>query len=146
MLFQNTRLGCGANDQQVLCGVCNPYSAHLYTRMGTDDGLAMSAEFCDSFVTACGADLGLPNSYCAEHVLDGSKTEYWSYPLNVVGESRVHGHFAAYFCLDILLSRVRCIGFLLPRTALCFCFDMQHSQFYENGIFSTSQVSYFSSC
>lgn len=64
--------------------------------MGTEDGLAMTAEFCESYVTACGADLDLPNSYCAEHVLEGSKTEYWSYPLNIVGECGVHGHFTNY--------------------------------------------------
>lgn len=68
---------------QVLCGVCSPYSAHLYTRMGTDDGLAMTREFCESFVDACGTELALPATYCDDHVLPGAVTEYWSYPLDI---------------------------------------------------------------
>lgn len=69
--------------------MCSPYSAHLYTRLlldddGTrkeEDGLAMTQEFCDEYVTACRADLDLPATYCEENVLPGGGVEYWSYPL-----------------------------------------------------------------
>ena len=53
--------------------------------MATEDGLAMTAEFCTDFVDACGKELALPASYCGEHVLDGDVTEYWSYPLDIDG-------------------------------------------------------------
>ena len=56
-----------------------------------EDGLAMTYEFCDSFVTACGAELALPATYCEEHVLDNradAPVEYWSYPLDIAGERR----------------------------------------------------------
>ena len=78
-------------ELQVLCGVCSPYSAHLYTRLAEmgDDGLAMTRDFCDGFVMACGADLALDATYCDEHVLDYSDEnaarEYWSYPLDITG-------------------------------------------------------------
>lgn len=80
---------------QVLCGVCNPYSAHLYTRLGSvypqedskeEHGLAMTEDFCEDFVTACGQDLSLPATYCGEHVLAGTTREYWSYPVDISGE------------------------------------------------------------
>lgn len=59
--------------------------------MLTEDGLAMTYEFCDSFVTACGAELALPDTYCNEHVLDNradAPVEYWSYPLDIDGKKR----------------------------------------------------------
>lgn len=57
--------------------------------MMTEDGLAMTYEFCDSFVSACGAELALPATYCDEHVLNNradASVEYWSYPLNIAGK------------------------------------------------------------
>eukprot|EP00752_Nemacystus_decipiens_P008421 g7527.t1 len=81
---------CAPLYKEVLCGVCSPYSAHLYTRMMDEDGLAMKYEFCDSFVTACGAELGLDTEFCEEHVLDNrpdAPAEYWSYPMDVVDTS-----------------------------------------------------------
>lgn len=57
--------------------------------MMTDDGLAMTFEFCNSFVSACGVELALPATYCDEHVLDNSvdaPVEYWSYPLDIDGK------------------------------------------------------------
>ncbi|CAN0083513.1 unnamed protein product [Ectocarpus sp. 6 AP-2014] len=80
---------CAPLYKEVLCGVCSPYSAHLYTRLAEmgDDGLAMTRDFCDGFVMACGADLALDATYCDEHVLDYSDEnaarEYWSYPLDI---------------------------------------------------------------
>ena len=64
--------------------MCNPYSAHLYTRLG--DGLAMTADFCEDFVTACGDDLALSGTYCDEHV--HGDNEYWSFPFELDGEQR----------------------------------------------------------
>lgn len=81
---------------QVLCGVCNAYSAHIYTRLAAlyprsggneEQGMAMTKEFCLSFFKACKVDLGLPATYCTEHVLPGSKQEYWSYPPEISCES-----------------------------------------------------------
>ncbi|CAM9179985.1 unnamed protein product [Ectocarpus sp. 12 AP-2014] len=76
-------------DERVLCRVCSPFSAHLYTRLAEmgDDGLAMTRDFCNGFVIACVADLALDATYCDEHVLDYSDEnparEYRSYPLDI---------------------------------------------------------------
>lgn len=53
------------------------------------DELAMTSEFCEKYVKACGDDLALPATYCDEHV-DGDN-EYWSYPLDVEGEQAAAG-------------------------------------------------------
>lgn len=58
----------------------------------------MTKDFCDGFVSACGADLALPATYCDEHVLDntaGATAEYWSYPLDIGGKKRIY-YFRVY--------------------------------------------------
>lgn len=76
-----------ARRLQVLCGVCNSYSQHLYERLydelGTD-GITLTVEFCDSLVEACaGTSLGYDDAYCDVHT--GGSDQYWSYPLSEEG-------------------------------------------------------------
>lgn len=73
-------------DMQVLCGVCHPYSAHLYERLNVADGLTMTIDFCSEFYTECSEQLGLAEDYCEVHTGGGETDQYWSYPLVIDGE------------------------------------------------------------
>lgn len=84
----------GATLSQVVCGVCNSYSAHLYERLGSElggeDGMTMKAQFCADYVAACQGEIVFPTyggqDYCTKH--EGTFTppaegEFWSYPYEV---------------------------------------------------------------
>lgn len=74
----------------MLCGLCHPYSAQLYERLDTSDGLTMTNDFCDEFFSACSSELDLPSDYCDIHT-GGDTDQYWAYPLVLDGEFYVKG-------------------------------------------------------
>ncbi|CAM9587413.1 unnamed protein product, partial [Sphacelaria rigidula] len=86
---------CQALYKQVLCGVCHPYSSHLYERLGTLDGMTMTNEFCNEFYSACSADLDLGPDYCDIHT-GGDDDQYWSYPLDIDAGAGDKGVSAAF--------------------------------------------------
>ncbi|CAM9418052.1 unnamed protein product, partial [Choristocarpus tenellus] len=77
---------CADLHKQVVCGVCTAFSAHLYERigpsLGPEDGMTLTNEFCNTYVSACGSQLGLSSNYCDVHT-GGDEDQFWSYPLEV---------------------------------------------------------------
>ncbi|CAM9211348.1 unnamed protein product, partial [Sphacelaria rigidula] len=78
--------------QQVVCGVCGSYSAHLYEILGSElgtDGLMMKMEFCTGLVTACAGQITFKTydgvDYCTKHTGGGKTDLFWSYPYEEAG-------------------------------------------------------------
>lgn len=116
--------------QQVMCGTCHSFSAHLYERLGAMlgpwDGMTMTRDFCAKFTAACSkkvdgrATIEFPNysgaSYCEMHVgsRDG-EDNYWSFPYTEGAHKRKHAWCTTTVCGTIvvrvwylvILNRVR---------------------------------------
>lgn len=67
----------------MICGVCHPWSGHLYERLGT--ALTLTNDFCNEFYAECSGPLGLAADYCDVHT-GGDGNQYYSYPLVIDGE------------------------------------------------------------
>ncbi|CAM9355064.1 unnamed protein product, partial [Choristocarpus tenellus] len=98
---------CADLHKQVACGVCLGFSAHLFERLGPDlgdsapvDGMTLTNEFCESYVNACGSQLGLPTNYCDVHT-GGSEDQFWSYPLEVDSTNFVSGMQKSFKSLSL---------------------------------------------
>lgn len=77
---------------QVICGVCHPYSGHLYEKLGAVDGLTMTIDFCDEYVEACEGQIAFSDDYCEIHTLGGETDAYWSYPLDIQTSENAYVH------------------------------------------------------
>eukprot|EP00611_Tribonema_gayanum_P020233 TRINITY_DN3651_c0_g1_i1.p1 TRINITY_DN3651_c0_g1~~TRINITY_DN3651_c0_g1_i1.p1 ORF type:complete len:626 (+),score=165.99 TRINITY_DN3651_c0_g1_i1:383-2260(+) len=68
--------------QQVTCGSCQPWSAHLFQELGTTlgprNGMMLCHDFCGQVYTECGASLQLPTDFCARR--SRVPDEYYCYP------------------------------------------------------------------
>lgn len=77
---------------QVSCGVCHPFSGHLFARTTelsdlNEEGMTMTNDFCEDYVTACKGDIDFASDFCDVHTLGKDTDDYWSYPLTTtVGE------------------------------------------------------------
>eukprot|EP00903_Cladosiphon_okamuranus_P016927 g15603.t1 len=69
---------CADLYQEVVCGICHPWSGHLFERLGT--AMTLTNEFCDEFVEACSDQLALPINYCDIHTGSGDGDAFYSYP------------------------------------------------------------------
>lgn len=93
---------------QVLCGLCHPYSAHLFERLDTMDGLTMTNEFCNEFFSACESELALASDYCDIHT-GGDVDQYWSYPLVIDGESVMHPRHVSTGKIQVFYHDPSCV-------------------------------------
>lgn len=78
---------------QVACGPCGSYSLHLFSRLGTElglaDGMTLKKEFCTELVNDCYEVIDFPDypdgeSYCEKHTEE--EDEIWSHPIDEDGE------------------------------------------------------------
>lgn len=82
-----SQIGLRCSRNQVVCGVCHSYSAHLYERLGSElggvDGMTMTDSFCQELVKECEDEISFSTydglSYCEKHVGDDGD-QFWSYP------------------------------------------------------------------
>eukprot|EP00752_Nemacystus_decipiens_P013406 g11871.t1 len=82
---------CADLYQQVVCGQCHSFSAHLFEQLGAElgpwDGMSMKQDFCDALIDACGDEIAFGGpaeydglSYCEKHVGTSGTDLFWSYP------------------------------------------------------------------
>ncbi|KAG5187391.1 Sorbosone dehydrogenase-domain-containing protein [Tribonema minus] len=60
---------CEPYQRQVACASCDPFAVHLFAS-GNSGEVGFCSSFCASYFTACKADLGLPDDFCAVHATD----------------------------------------------------------------------------
>lgn len=79
---------------KVICGVCHPWSGHLYQRLGT--AMTLTQDFCDDFYTACSGQLTLSDTYCDFHAGEGDEDLFYAYPYVADGKKRSSNIFRIY--------------------------------------------------
>lgn len=75
---------------QVACGICHPWSGHLFERLA--NAMTLTIDFCDEFYSECSTQLGLAPTYCDVHTGGGDEDAFYAYPYVVDGESERHLH------------------------------------------------------
>eukprot|EP00752_Nemacystus_decipiens_P008422 g7528.t1 len=68
---------CADLYKEVECGICHPWSGHLFERL--TNAMTLTNEFCDEFFAECSGQIALPSDYCDIHT-GGATDAFYAYP------------------------------------------------------------------